>query len=48
MIVSPTTKLKFAVMSVGVVLFVVVPSPSWPESFNPHVKRRPADVSAEE
>ena len=47
-IVSTTLKLKRAVIFVGVLHCVVVPSPSWPSELRPHVKRRPFDVRAEE
>ena len=48
MIVSPSVREKRLVISVGVVLFVVVPSPNSQKILEPHIKTRPVDVMAEE
>jgi len=45
-IVSPVFKLKLLVISAGVSLDIVVPSPSWPCPLYPHVNTLPSDVIA--
>ena len=48
MTVSFSFKLNCEVISVGVFLLNNFPSPSWPLLFEPHMKTRPVDVSADE
>src|SRR5690554_5773345 len=45
-ILSPVARLILLVISVGVYLYVVVPSPNWPWLLDPHVKIRPLEVNA--
>ena len=45
---SPDTRLKLLVISVGIDLLVVVPSPNSPDEFRPQVKTRPIELMADE